>query len=355
MNKKIYMLSGLGAGEDSVIELKELLIEQGYQLIYLDLPGQYSNCDISIKSEEEFKRWLTITIPKGSIVMGYSLGADLLLKYLNRLEPNFVIILDGGILGPDFTGLTLQEEQAFCEQHIRENQLMMNPTTISKLLELKYKDYGNVFSCGWKGKLLLLLSDSPEEAYFYKQEVIASESLTALTRVEAIFVEDTSHDLYTEKPERVASEIINFVQMGGRGKITYKEIDSTHIEEIKAIYQRAGWSAYLGDDGKLIKAFDQSLVTIGAFSYDKLIGFVRCIGDGKHAVLIQDLIIESDYKRNGIGRKLMDLVFDRFVDVRWIQVNTDLQDPVANQFYQAIGMQKICQKDIVSYYLPENK
>lgn len=47
--------------------------------------------------------------------------------------------------------------------------------------------------------------------------------------------------------------------------IAYKGFDSSLIESIKDIYKKESWNSYLKDDEKLIRAFDKSLYTMGAF------------------------------------------------------------------------------------------
>ena len=79
---------------------------------------------------------------------------------------------------------------------------------------------------------------------------------------------------------------------GGTKMITYKEFGEELLEMVKEIYMQEGWWAYLGDDEKLARAFKNSLYTLGAFEGDRLTGFVRCVGDGEHILLVQDLIIE---------------------------------------------------------------
>ncbi|CEN92712.1 MAG: hypothetical protein KZY55_02130 [Paeniclostridium sp.] len=56
--------------------------------------------------------------------------------------------------------------------------------------------------------------------------------------------------------------------------INYKEFDSSMIEEIKDIYKKESWNAYLKDDEKLIRAFDNSLYIMGAFDNCKLVSFI---------------------------------------------------------------------------------
>lgn len=129
----------------------------------------------------------------------------------------------------------------------------------------------------------------------------------------------------------------------------YKELTSASLEEIKALYRQHGWLAYLQDDEKLKRSFDQSLCSIGAYDGEKLAGFIRCVGDGEHIVLVQDLIVAQMYLRQGIGRALMRCVYERFADVRMLMLVTDAMDERANAFYRSLGMQKMEENGCISY------
>lgn len=132
--------------------------------------------------------------------------------------------------------------------------------------------------------------------------------------------------------------------------ITYKEFGSELIERVKEIYAAEGWTAYLHDDGKLIRAFDNSLYTLGAFEGERLIGLVRCVGDGEHILVVQDLIVDREHQRQGIGTKLFRAVWDKYADVRMFQVNTDLEDERDNRFYQSFGMKPLAKGHMISYF-----
>lgn len=131
--------------------------------------------------------------------------------------------------------------------------------------------------------------------------------------------------------------------------IQYKPLTSASLEAIKELYQQHGWLAYLQDDEKLVRAFDNSLYTLGAYDVGELIGFIRCVGDGEHIVLVQDLIIARSHQRKGIGRVLMQHVNEKYADVRMLMLLTDALDESANAFYQAIGMHKIEKSGCVAY------
>ena len=80
------------------------------------------------------------------------------------------------------------------------------------------------------------------------------------------------------------------------------------------------------------------MYVFGAFDDDSLVGFIRCVGDGEHIVFIQDLIVDPDYHRQGIGKKLYSLASNHFKDVRTFLLITDADDTRSNSFYQAMGM-----------------
>lgn len=122
-----------------------------------------------------------------------------------------------------------------------------------------------------------------------------------------------------------------------------------YLEDIKKIYKSANWSAYLEDDEKLKRAFKNSIYLLGAFEQNKLIGFIRCLGDGEHIVIVQDLIVDSDYYRQGIGTNLFKAVSEKYKDVRSFCLFTDIHDIRDNEFYKSLGMVKIEEREIVSY------
>jgi ribosomal protein S18 acetylase RimI-like enzyme len=131
--------------------------------------------------------------------------------------------------------------------------------------------------------------------------------------------------------------------------IIYNEFGSNRIDEVKYIYNKESWKAYLTDDEKLKRAFDNSLFILGAFDGSKLVGFIRCVGDGEHILLVQDLIVDPDYQKQGIGTYLFKKVLEKYSSVRMFMVITDKDDVVDNKFYQSFGMKKLEQMNMVGY------
>ncbi len=130
----------------------------------------------------------------------------------------------------------------------------------------------------------------------------------------------------------------------------YREFCTEYMDQVRTIYEEEQWSAYLNDDARLERAFAQSLYILGAFDQGRLVGFARCVGDGEHILVVQDLIVALLYRRQGIGTRLFRAVWDRYGEVRMFHVVTDLRDPVDNHFYRSFGMKKLEEGSMVSYF-----
>lgn len=209
VTKKIYMLSGLGCDTSNVNELEIELNKFSYTIEYINLPGQFSNIDVKVENEEDFEKWIETQIPKNSIVIGYSLGADLLVRNIERIKPDKLIILDGAIITNDFTKTTVEKEVEFSRRYIKENSLEMNADTISNFLYIKFKEDKDIFDMDIKVKTLLLLADTPDDLYEYKKNKI--EKNNNQENIKSLFIPNTSHNFHTEKPVEIAECIDKFL------------------------------------------------------------------------------------------------------------------------------------------------
>ena len=130
----------------------------------------------------------------------------------------------------------------------------------------------------------------------------------------------------------------------------YREFGTEQVDAVADIYREENWMAYLREPERLKQAFRHSLYVLGAFDKDRLIGFVRCVGDGEHVVLVQDLIVRRAYRKRGIGSTLFRAAWERYGKVRMFQVVTDLSDEAANRFYRFFGMKKPEDEEMTVYF-----
>ena len=209
--KKFYFISGLGSTKESIQDFEKEMNQFGYEVQFIDIPGQYSNRDVKIQSEQHLIEWLSGKIPVGSNVVAFSMGADIAIRYHSSLQARNLIILDGGIIDYDLMNITLEEDIAMTKSYIKENQLDMNAETIAKLTSLLREQYIDIFHAGLNTETLLLLSDHPDFVYQYKMNKIEANH-DSMNHIKIKFIKDTSHEIYVEKPKEVVKDIMDWLE-----------------------------------------------------------------------------------------------------------------------------------------------
>ena len=121
--------------------------------------------------------------------------------------------------------------------------------------------------------------------------------------------------------------------------IEYKEL--TYDEEtILDLYKENEWKSYIDNKHIVKTAFDNSLTVLGAYDNDKLVGFIRVVGDKLTIVFIQDLIVTKEFQGQGIGKALVKQITEMYKDCFHIILITD--DSERNKaFYQKCGFKEI--------------
>ena len=130
--------------------------------------------------------------------------------------------------------------------------------------------------------------------------------------------------------------MIRMVKMEIREYTDYRE------EEILRLYSAAGWTAYTENSTALRKGFEHSLRVLAAYEDGKLAGIVRAVGDGYTVVLIQDILVDPEYRRKGVGTALIRELLERYPDVRQIELVTD-DTPETVAFYGSAGFRSLAE------------
>ena len=185
------------------------------------------------------------------------------------------------------------------------------------------------------------------------EEKLGQPLAVEIKRLENYYPAEEYHQKYLDKnPGGYCHIPVAFFNRSRADGISYREFGSELMERVEEIYQEEGWNAYLGDSGKLRRAFEKSIYVLGAFSGESLVGLARCVGDGEHVVLLQDLIVDRKHRRQGIGRELVRRVREKYDGVRMLLVVTDMEDEADNAFYRNMGMELIAKGNMAAYYRP---
>lgn len=104
--------------------------------------------------------------------------------------------------------------------------------------------------------------------------------------------------------------------------------------ELKNLFNQSNWAnkRTINDIDKLIK-FLGPFVTIRTDN-NKLIGFGRVITDGIYRALLDDIIIDSQYRGQGLGKTIVDELLRLVSQVEEVYLNTQ---PDLKLFYEQSG------------------
>lgn len=109
-----------------------------------------------------------------------------------------------------------------------------------------------------------------------------------------------------------------------------------HEAEVLSLYRSVGWTVYADNPAMVKAAFAGSLLVLGAFVQDELIGFIRAVGDGASILYIQDILVAPEYQRKGVGRRLLQAMLAQYPSIYQTVLMTD-NIPEREAFYRACG------------------
>ena len=119
-------------------------------------------------------------------------------------------------------------------------------------------------------------------------------------------------------------------------EIVIREYQEYQENEVLSLYRKAGWTNYIDRLEMLCNAFAGSLCTLGAYDGETLVGIIRAVGDGASVVFVQDILVDPEYQRKGIGTALVKALQERYQDVYQFHLITD-DTPETIAFYSSLG------------------
>lgn len=119
--------------------------------------------------------------------------------------------------------------------------------------------------------------------------------------------------------------------------VTWSDLNES---ELVALYSAVGWNAYTADPATLGAAVRGSSFVVAARDGGRLVGLARVVSDDASICYLQDLLVEPDHQREGVGRRLVQAVLDRYPHVRQKVLVTD-DDPAQRAFYEALGYREV--------------
>lgn len=112
------------------------------------------------------------------------------------------------------------------------------------------------------------------------------------------------------------------------------------FDGVIALYESVGWTAYTSDPEAIRAGLRGASFVAAAFAGDRLVGLVRALSDDATISYVQDVLVDPEMQRSGVGRALMDAVAIRYAHVRQHVLLTD-DEPAQRAFYESLGYSEI--------------
>lgn len=126
--------------------------------------------------------------------------------------------------------------------------------------------------------------------------------------------------------------------------IEYKVGIIPKTAEIIEVYNSSGIKRPTENSERITKMYENSNLIISAWSNNELIGISRSITDFSYACYLSDLAIKSEYQKEGIGKKLIELTAKEIGKETALIL---LSAPLAMEYYPKIGFEKIANGFII--------
>ena len=121
-------------------------------------------------------------------------------------------------------------------------------------------------------------------------------------------------------------------------------------EELTALYDSVGWTAYTRDRDTLERAVAGSQLVLAARDdAGVLIGLARTVSDGVVICYLQDLLVRPSHQGRGIGRALLERVLAENSSCRQVVLMTDADGPT--EFYRSLGFRAMSEYGLAGYAL----
>jgi len=112
--------------------------------------------------------------------------------------------------------------------------------------------------------------------------------------------------------------------------------DSIEVSEVVTLYADNGWSSAEKPD-ELVAALRNSDSLVTARLHGELVGIANAISDGYLVVYYPHLLVRRENHGQGIGRKIMAAMQDRY---KTLHQQMLIADAESAGFYEAVGFQR---------------
>ena len=120
-------------------------------------------------------------------------------------------------------------------------------------------------------------------------------------------------------------------------EITYRSDIVPTADQVIELYEKAGLPRPTNDRERIKKMLDNSNLVVTAWDGNQLAGVSRTITDWVWCSYLADLAVSPNYKKSGIGKKLIEITKELVGEQSMILL---LSVPTAMDYYPKVGFTK---------------
>lgn len=128
--------------------------------------------------------------------------------------------------------------------------------------------------------------------------------------------------------------------------------NNLQLNPVVRLYNSVEWSGYTQKPLELLRGISNSSYVVSCWDAQKLVGLARVVSDDFSIMFLQDILVDPEYQRQGIGRKLITLCMEKYSHVRQKVLLTDNR-PEQLAFYESLGFISVrnLQKTIINSFI----
>ncbi len=149
----------------------------------------------------------------------------------------------------------------------------------------------------------------------------------------------------TEEPSEEPPDPVPGLQLEA---IEFSDDDVPGTKELGDLHERAGRATLAADPDRLARAVDRSSLVVTARLEDgTLVGVARALSDDATVVHVEDVVVDPEHRRIGIGSVLVGRILTHYADLGRRASLVPHGDEEAAAFARAVGFGPSADQDAV--------
>ena len=117
--------------------------------------------------------------------------------------------------------------------------------------------------------------------------------------------------------------------------IMYNMDKKVDYDKLKTLFNEVGWNDKTEDNNRLLLMVENSQIVVTAWDEGRMVGFARCTTDYVFNGQINNVVVDSKYRKKGIGKNLINIIFNSSQQVTYM-----LRGSISNEgFYRSLGFE----------------